>query len=193
MPMRSMPIVIVAASLVTAMLVAPLSNAAVDGAVQRYRGIRIDPIQLRGAVDPSKAVTAAATGLSPSDLQQLQQQFHDAFDRELKHAYEMDAKPGPQTLRVQGALIGLDFDRRGLLAPGVDAFETADRLTLVVAVSDSATGEVRERFVLRSGPVANRLQPKTPTFYWERLRKLFRRIALQLRWELEADSEERAS
>jgi hypothetical protein len=59
-----------------------------------------------------------------------------------------------------------------------------DPITLVVTFSDSVTGEVVHRMAIMDKPIANRLMPQTATHYWEHLRKLFRRLATRIRWQL---------
>jgi hypothetical protein len=173
------------------------------GPQRQYREIRIEPLELIEAVEaveptePDAIVDALpydprSSGITPDDLDRIQRYFRSAFEDELKHAFEVTSKSGPQTLHLEAILIGLELDRQAWLAPASFLFKTVNTVTLVVIVIDSVTGEVVQRLAIKDGPVANRLQLDNASLYWEHLRRLFRRLAIRTRWLLADPPEERA-
>jgi hypothetical protein len=168
-----------------------------EPAGREYLAIQIEPLQLVHTIEvnePADTVGDRATpNIKPDDLERIRRQFRSAFESELVDAFDVTSAPGPATLRLEAMLIGLELDRQKWLAPATRRFSTVDTVTLVVVVSDSASGEVQYRVAIKDGPVANHLQLESATLYWEHLRKLFRRLAIRVRWQLTDPPEEPAS
>jgi hypothetical protein len=188
-----------AASLVAGMLLAPPASRAADTdtGARGYREIRIEPLQLIEAMDSREPAStqdappapATPTELGAEDLERVRKHFRSAFEGELKHVFQVTSEAGPQTLRLESLLIGLELDRQRWLAPATQVFEVVNPITLVIVVSDSVTGEVVQRLAIKDGPVANNLQRQSAPVYWDYLRRLFRRLAIRTRWLLAEPAE----
>ena len=156
--------------------------------VQRYDRILIEPLQLIDAVETLETGDTAdrqiVSSVEPKDVERAREQFSAAFNRELKEVFDVVLVPGTRTLRLDAMLIGLSIDRQAWLAPATRVFKTVDPVTLVIVIRDSVTGEVIQRLAIEDGPVANSLQLETASIFWEHIRKVFRRLAIRVRWLL---------
>lgn len=126
-----------------------------DAEIAGYRSVLLDPIQVRFARNgiPDRAGRNSGRRLDAADATAIQtglaEMFREIFDAELRGAgYQIVEQAGPDTLRVTSAIVDLYVVASDMIA-GRDRTYTADasRMTLVLEVRDSVTGEILARAV----------------------------------------------
>lgn len=103
--------------------------------------------------DPNRG-TRGANRLSAADIAGIKEDlaglFQETFRAELERGgFKLVAEPGPQTLRAEAAIIDLFVNAPDAMGPGRTRVYTANpgRMTLVIELRDSVTGEILARAV----------------------------------------------
>ena len=125
-------------------------------AIGAFRSVIIDPVSVSFAsdFDPGRGSRSLARRLDSNDLlaikTNLAAEFQEIFREELASGgYEMVAQPGPETLQVSAAIIDLFITAPDTMTAGRTRTYTAStgRMTLVLELRDSVTGEILARAV----------------------------------------------
>ena len=162
-----------------------------------YDQIIIDPVSVTYKSKPRKQ-TASTRGrgnfeLKPSNMERLKRFFQEEFEKELGKSqdYQVVTDPAANVLRVSGHIVDLVVDapqtQRG---SDIDFVMTAGKMTLILDVRDSVTGEPLARIADRRAiqPAAGgpgRVYQSTPTRNWGEVRRRFQNWARLLRQGLD--------
>lgn len=128
-----------------------------EAEIAAFRSIMLDPVSVSFArdFDPNSGTRGLARRVNADDLIAIQQSlatlFREVFREELAAGgYELVETPGPETLRVTAAIVDL-FISAPDTARGVSRTYTASagRMTLVMELRDSVSGELLARAVDR--------------------------------------------
>jgi hypothetical protein len=126
-----------------------------DVEIPAFRSVMIDPVTVSFASnwDPNARTTSPSRRLDAGDIQAIQDglatMFRDVFREELaRGGYQLVDQPGPDTLRVTPAIVDLFISAPDTMTPGSRTYTAnAGRMTLVVELRDSVTGELLARAV----------------------------------------------
>jgi len=127
-----------------------------DAEIVAYTSVLLDPLQVRFAAnwDPNSTRRSLARRLNATDVaaikEQLAELFQETFRAELaRGGYTLVNEPGPDTLRVTPAVVDLYITAPDTSSAGRSRTYTANsgRMTLVVELRDSVTGEVLARAI----------------------------------------------
>jgi hypothetical protein len=132
-----------------------------------YQNVVLDPVEVRFSRNwnPNRSASGASRRLDAQDVAAIQTRLadlvHEIFVEELNRAgYPIVSEAGDETLRVTAAIVDLYITAPDTLSPGRVTTFTADsgRMTLVLELRDSVTGEILARAVdtrtgRRSGPM----------------------------------------
>jgi hypothetical protein len=127
-----------------------------DAELAGYRNIMLDPVEVSFARnwDPNRGGRSTVNRLDASDMQAIQSGVAglvaELFSAELgRGGYQIVQAAGPETLRVSAAVVDLFIAAPDTMAPGRTRTYTANsgRMTLVLEVRDSVTGELLARAV----------------------------------------------
>jgi hypothetical protein len=128
-----------------------------EGEIAAFRSVMLDPVSVSFArdFDPNRGTRSLSRRVNADDLIAIQEGlaalFRDVFREELAAGgYELIETPGPETLRVTAAIVDL-FISAPDTAMGTTRTYTANagRMTLVMELRDSVTGELLARAVDR--------------------------------------------
>ncbi len=132
-----------------------------DAEIPAYRNLLLKPAEVRFARnwDPNRGGRSSLNRLDASDLAAIQDgvatMLNDIFREELTAGgYQFVTEPGPDTLIVVPAIVDLYITAPDTMTAGRSRTYSANsgRMTLVLELSDSMTGEVLARVVdTRSG------------------------------------------
>jgi hypothetical protein len=132
-----------------------------DAEIVAYRSVLLDPVQISFAAnwDPNRGRRSQAGQLDSADLAAIKERlaglFQETFRAELaRGGYTLVDKAGPDTLQVTPAIVNLLITAPADASVGRSRTYTSDsgRMTLVVELRDSVTGEVLARAIdTRSG------------------------------------------
>ena len=132
-----------------------------DAEIPAYRNIWLKPAEVRFARnwEPNRGGRSTVGRLNASDMAAIQgdlaTMFHDIFREELTAgSYQLVTEAGPDTLIVIPAIVDLYITAPDTMTAGRSRTYTANsgRMTLVLELRDSITGEVLARVVdTRSG------------------------------------------
>jgi hypothetical protein len=122
-----------------------------------FRSVKLDPVSVSFASDfeTGRRSGSVARRLNANDMVAIQENlaslFRDVFREELAAGgYSLVDEPGPETLRVTAAIIDL-FISAPAAAEGAGRMRTytanAGRMTLVMELRDSVTGEILARAI----------------------------------------------
>ena len=139
-----------------------------DAEIPAYRNILLKPAEVRFARnwEPNRGGRSAVGRLNAADMTAIQADLatmlQDIFREELTAGgYELVGEPGPDTLIVIPAIVDLYITAPDTMTAGRSRTYTANsgRMTLVLELRDSVTGEVLARVVdTRSGRSSGLLQ-----------------------------------
>jgi hypothetical protein len=139
-----------------------------DADIVGFRNVRLDPVQISFAAnwDPNADRRSASRRLNAADLDaikgRLAELFQQTFRAELaRGGYALVEESGPDTLRVTPAIVDLFINAPADAAVGRSRTYTTQtgRMTLVLEMRDSVTGEVLARAVdRRAGRSTGQLQ-----------------------------------
>jgi hypothetical protein len=139
-----------------------------DAEIPAYRNILLKPAEVRFARnwDPNRGGRSAVGRLNASDMAAIQADLatmlHDIFREELTSGgYELVNEAGPDTLIAIPAIVDLYITAPDTMTAGRSRTYTANsgRMTLVLELRDSVTGEVLARVVdTRSGRNSGMMQ-----------------------------------
>lgn len=124
-----------------------------------FDSVLLDPVTISfaGNWDPNRS-TRGASRLSAADVAGIKEDlsglFQETFRAELgRGGFRLVDEPGPQTLRATAAIIDLYVTAPETTTPGRTRVYTANsgRMTLVIELRDSITGEILARAVDRQG------------------------------------------
>ena len=132
-----------------------------------YQNVVLDPVAVSFSRNwnPNRTASGVSRRLDAQDVAAIQSRLaamvHEIFVEELNRAgYPLVAEPSHETLRVTAAIIDLYITAPDTLPPGRVTTFAADsgRMTLVLELRDSVTGEILARAVdtrtgRRSGPM----------------------------------------
>ena len=132
-----------------------------DAEIPAYRNILLKPAEVRFARnwEPNRGGRSAVGRLNTADIASIQADvatmLHDIFREELTAGgYQLATEAGPDTLTVIPAIVDLYITAPDTMTAGRSRTYTANsgRMTLVLELRDSVTGEVLARAVdTRSG------------------------------------------
>jgi hypothetical protein len=132
-----------------------------DAEIVAYRNVKLDPVTISFARnwDPNRGGRSQAARLNANDIAAIQSGladlFRETFRAELERGgYQLVDEAGPDTLRVIPAIVDLYVTAPETMSAGRSRTYTANagRMTLVVELRDSVTGEILARAVdSRSG------------------------------------------
>ncbi len=132
-----------------------------DAEIPAYRNLLLKPAEVRFARnwDPNRGGRSSLNRLDAADLAAIQDgvatMLNDIFREELTAGgYQFVTEPGPETLIVVPAIVDLYITAPDTMTAGRSRTYSANsgRMTLVLELSDSMTGEVLARVVdTRSG------------------------------------------
>jgi hypothetical protein len=139
-----------------------------DAEIPAYRNILLKPAEVRFARnwEPNRGGRSAVGRLNAADMAAIQADLatmlQDIFREELTAGgYELVSEPGPDTLIVIPAIVDLYITAPDTMTAGRSRTYTANsgRMTLVLELRDSVTGEVLARVVdTRSGRNSGMMQ-----------------------------------
>lgn len=139
-----------------------------DAEIPAYRNILLKPAEVRFARnwEPNRGGRSAVGRLNAADMAAIQADlatmFQDIFREELAAGgYELVTEAGPDTLIVIPAIVDLYITAPDTMTAGRSRTYTANsgRMTLVLELRDSVTGEVLARVVdTRSGRSSGMMQ-----------------------------------
>jgi hypothetical protein len=139
-----------------------------DAEIPAYRNILLKPAEVRFARnwEPNRGGRSAVGRLNAADMTAIQADlatmFQDIFREELTAGgYELVTEAGPDTLIVIPAIVDLYITAPDTMTAGRSRTYTANsgRMTLVLELRDSVTGEVLARVVdTRSGRSSGMMQ-----------------------------------
>ena len=122
-----------------------------------FRSVMLEPVQVSFASDfeTGRRSGSAARRLDADDLAAIRQSLADLFQQVFREeleagGYQVVDQPGPETLRVTAAIVDLFISAPDAAQPiGRSRTYTANsgRMTLVVELRDSVTGEILARAV----------------------------------------------
>jgi hypothetical protein len=121
-----------------------------------YQNVVLDPVEVRfsRSWNPNRTASDVSRRLDARDVAAIQTRLaelvHEIFAEELNEAgYPIVAEAGHDTLRVTAAIVDLYVSAPDTLPPGRVTIFTADsgRMTLVLELRDSVTGEILARAV----------------------------------------------
>ena len=127
-----------------------------DAELAGYRNIKLDPVEVSFARnwDPNRGGRSSLSRLDASDVQAIQtgvaDMVNELFTAELgRGGYQIVQEAGPETLRVSAAVVDLFIAAPETMTAGRARTYTANsgRMTLVLEVRDSITGELLARAV----------------------------------------------
>jgi hypothetical protein len=127
-----------------------------DAELSGYTSIKLDPVQVSFArnFDPNRGGRSASRRFDAGDMEAMQSGVatlvQEMFTAELgRGGYTIVEQAGPETLRVSAAVVDLWVTAPDTMAAGRSRTYTANsgRMTLVVEVRDSITGELLARAV----------------------------------------------
>jgi hypothetical protein len=165
----------------------------------RYSQVMMDPVSVAYKRPPRetegrRSPNRGGFGLSDSQMTDMKRYFSEAFEKELTKLenFTLADAAGPQTLRVEAAIIDLVVNVPTRPRGGETVFTTsAAQMTLVLELRDSITGEILARVADRrdtqsgSGAVSD-LTYSTPATNAGGVRLLFKRWAQILATRLDA-------
>ena len=132
-----------------------------DVEIGAFRSVMLDPVEINFAEswDPSRGTRRQASRLNANDIAAIKtglaDLFRETFRAELERGgYPLVDEAGPETLRVIPAIVDLYITAPDTMAAGRTRTYTTNsgRMTLVVELRDSVTGEILARAVdSRSG------------------------------------------
>jgi len=130
-----------------------------DVEIPAFRSVLLDPATVSFASNwnPNAGTTSPSRRLDAGDLQAIQDglatMFRDVFREELaRGGYQLVDQPGPDTLRVTPAIVDLVISAPDTMTPGSRNYTASSgRMTLVVELRDSLTGELLARAVDAQG------------------------------------------
>jgi hypothetical protein len=120
-----------------------------------FDSVLLDPVSISFASnwDPNRG-TRGVGRLNAADIAGIKQDlaglFQETFRAELgRGGFKLVEEPGPQTLRATAAIIDLFVTAPDAMSPGRTRVYTANtgRMTLVIELRDSVTGEILARAV----------------------------------------------
>ena len=120
-----------------------------------FDSVLLDPVSVSFASnwDPNRG-TRSVGRLSAADIAGIQEDlarlFQETFRAELgRGGFKLVEEPGPQTLRATAAIVDLYVTAPDAMSPGRTRVYTANtgRMTLVIELRDSVTGEILARAV----------------------------------------------
>jgi hypothetical protein len=127
-----------------------------DAEIVAYRNVLLDPVEVRFARnwDPHRGGRNRLGRLDSRDVAAIKNSladiFRETFRAELERGgYQLVTEPGPDTLRVTPAIIDLFITAPETMPAGRGRTYTANsgRMTLVVELRDSLTGEILARAI----------------------------------------------
>ncbi len=127
-----------------------------DVEFKAYKRVSLDPVEVKFDKDwdPNSGSRSVSGRLSNEDIQQIRTElavlFRDEFSKHLaKGGYEVVETTGDDVLRVQAALINLYINAPQKMTAGRSRTYTMDagRVTLVMQLDDSVTGQTLARVV----------------------------------------------
>jgi hypothetical protein len=127
-----------------------------DAEISGYRSVLLDPVEVVFARNwnPNRGGRSGARRLDARDVALIQSRLgeltREIFAEELGQAgYAIVDEPGPDTLRLTAAIVDLYVTAPDTLPPGRVRTYTANsgRMTLVLELRDSVTGEILARAV----------------------------------------------
>lgn len=131
-----------------------------DADVVAFKSVKLDPVQISFAAnwDPNSDRRSQSRRLNAADIaairERLAELFQETFRAELaRGGYTIVEASGPDTLRVTPAIVDLFITAPADTAVGRSRTYTSQtgRMTLVVELRDSVTGELLARAVDRRG------------------------------------------
>ena len=135
-----------------------------DADIVGFKSVKLDPVQISFASnwDPNSDRRSSSRRLNAADIaaikERLAELFQETFRAELaRGGYALVDEAGPDTLRVAPAIIDLFITAPADAAVGRSRTYTTDtgRMTLVMELRDSVTGELLARAVDRRGGRSN--------------------------------------
>jgi hypothetical protein len=126
-----------------------------DADIPAFRSVMLDPVSVSFARnwDPNARGTGVSRRLDASDVQAIKDGlatlFRDTFRDELaRGGYQLVDEPGPDTLRATAAIVDLFIAAPDTMQPGMRTYTAnSGRMTLVLELRDSVTGELLARVV----------------------------------------------
>ncbi len=131
-----------------------------DADIVAFKSVKLDPVQISFAAnwDPNSDRRSQSRRLNAADIaairERLAELFQETFRAELaRGGYTLVDESGPDTLRVTPAIVDLFITAPADAAVGRSRTYTSQtgRMTLVVELRDSVTGELLARAVDRLG------------------------------------------
>ena len=130
-----------------------------DADIPAFRSVMLDPVSVSFARnwDPTARGTSVSRRLDAGDAQAIKDGlatlFRDTFRDELaRGGYQLVDEPGPDTLRATAAIVDLFIAAPDTMQPGVRTYTAnSGRMTLVLELRDSVTGELLARAVDTQG------------------------------------------
>ena len=112
-----------------------------------YDGVVIDPVSVSYMRDPRRSIAEkrerGCFTLDEDSLERLKRIFQQSFERELarSQAFEVVSEAGPSALRVSGHIVDLVVAVPPWRGGELDFVLEAGKMTLILDVRDSQTGE----------------------------------------------------
>ena len=131
-----------------------------DADIVAFKSVKLDPVQISFAAnwDPNSDRRSQSRRLNAADIaairERLAELFQETFRAELaRGGYTLVQESGPDTLRVSPSIVDLFITAPADAAVGRSRTYTSQtgRMTLVVELRDSVTGELLARAVDRRG------------------------------------------
>jgi len=128
-----------------------------EGEIAAFRSVMLDPVSVSFArdFDPNRGTRSLMRQVNADDLIAIQENlailFRDVFREELAAGgYELVETPGPDTLRVTAAIVDLFISAPDTAMGTMRTYTaSAGRMTLVMELRDSVSGELLARAVDR--------------------------------------------
>lgn len=128
-----------------------------EGEIAAFRSVMLDPVSVSFArdFDPNRGTRSLTRRVNADDLIAIQENlatlFREVFREELvAGGYELVETPGPDTLRVTAAIVDLFINAPDTaMGPTRTYTASAGRMTLVMELRDSVSGELLARAVDR--------------------------------------------
>ncbi len=127
-----------------------------EAEIVAFRSVLLDPVSVSFArdFDPNRRTRSPAQRLNSEDLTAIKDNLSTLVrevvrDELASGGYELVEQPGPETLRVTAAIVDLFISAPDTMTAGRSRTYTASsgRMTLVVELRDSVTGELLARAV----------------------------------------------
>ncbi len=126
-----------------------------DAEIPAFRSVLLDPVSVSFASnwEANARRSSVSRRLDAGDVQAIQDGlatlFRDTFRDELaRGGYQLVDQPGPDTVRATAAIVDLFIAAPDTMTPGTRTYTAnAGRMTLVLELRDSVTGEVLARVV----------------------------------------------